>query len=295
MQINTTTVELLFNLVFISQIILLSWYYPKTIINRINRVMKKYPASDYPKLYLKPQSYYLNKLEQFRNTASFALIMCFIVVLLSWSMGNSANEEMLIFICFAIQMLPIMILAFTSAKHYQNMKKAHKTNCRSASLQPRKLFDFVSPSLVGLAAVLFIAFMFIFLQIHNFELTQTNVLITFVGAPLLQIYFIGMVLWKMHGRKQNPLVSESDRIKEIKTVAKIAVYASIAASVFLMTSTVMDEFIYLDSLDPMILSLYLQLITIFSIGTEIRSIKIDEFDFEVYKNDISITPHSTSV
>jgi hypothetical protein len=37
MQINTTTVELLFILVFISQIILLSWYFPKTIIDRINR------------------------------------------------------------------------------------------------------------------------------------------------------------------------------------------------------------------------------------------------------------------
>ena len=252
--------------------------------------MDTYPPSEYPKLYLEPKEYYLNKIEVFRNLVSFALITCFLVVLISWSMGNSANEEMLVFICFALQSLPILILAALSTKHVQNMRKAHTTTQRSASLHPRKLFDFISPFLVSIAAVLFIVFLITYLIVHDFEIYKEQSIITFIGSILLQGYFIGMLFWKLNSRKQNPLVSESDRINEIKTVAKIAVYASIAMSVYLTTATVMDEFKFLDVLDPIVMSVYLQLIVIFGIGTEIRSIKINQLDFESYKSSEAITP-----
>jgi len=285
MQINTNTINILFNIVFISQIILLSWYYPNKIINRIKKVMKDYPPSEYPKLYLKPQSYYQKKIDIFSNLTFFGLISCFSVVLISWSMGNSPVEEMLIVICFALQIIPILLLGITSTIHFKNMKIAHKTTSRSANLQPRKFFDFVSPLLFSFAIILFITFMYIYLYTHDYDLSKTEVLITFIGAPLLQFYFMGMLIWKLNSGKSNPLISEADRVREIKVVAKIAVYASIAMSVFLIMMTVMDEYKSLDALDPVILSLYMQLITVFGIGTELRSVKIDQVDFDVYKND----------
>jgi hypothetical protein len=295
MQINTTTVELLFILVFISQIILLSWYYPKKISDRINSVIEKYPPSKYPKLYLKPKSYYLKKMELFRNLVTFALITCFSIVMISWTMGNSFNEEMLIFICFMFQSIPILILGAGSAIHFKEMKKIHKTSSRKANLQPRKFFDFVSPLLASIAVILFAAFIFIYLIINDFDFTKTEVLITVIGLTLMKVGFITSLLWKVNGSKSNPLASEADRIKEIQVVAKITTYTSVGISIFLLISTIMDQNQFLDSLDPIILSFYFQLITVFGIGTEIRSVNIDDLDFDVYKNDISIRPQSTSV
>jgi hypothetical protein len=54
--------------------------------------------------------------------------------------------------------------------------------------------------------------------------------------------------------------------------------------------TVMDGYKSLDALDPVVLSLYMQLITVFGIGTELRSVKIDDVDFDVYKSDVSNQP-----
>ena len=45
------SIHILFYALFLSQIILISYYYPKQIIKRIDGVLKNYPPEDYPKLY----------------------------------------------------------------------------------------------------------------------------------------------------------------------------------------------------------------------------------------------------
>ena len=143
MHINNIMVELLFNLVFISQMILLSWYYPRTIINRLTSVIDKYPPHEYPKLYTKPKGYYQKKITTFAGLCTLAQVACLVIVLISWNLGNSPNEEMLVLICFALQVLPIMILSIMAAKYFKKMKKVFQSSNREANLQPRRIFDFI--------------------------------------------------------------------------------------------------------------------------------------------------------
>ncbi|MBL4659415.1 MAG: hypothetical protein JKY19_03595 [Alcanivoracaceae bacterium] len=287
MHINTIMVELLFNLVFISQMILLSWYYPRIIINRLTKVMDKYPPHEYPKLYTKPKDYYQKKITTFADLCTLAQIACLVIVLISWNLGNSPNEEMLVLICFAVQVLPIIILSIMAAKYFKKMKKVFQSSNREANLQPRRIFDFISAKLLGIAIILYVVYLLVYLYFNNFNIfLDGKVPLTLIGVTLIQLYFCMVFYWKMYGRKQNPYSVNEDRVREIKTVGKIAVYASIIMSLYLTVATIMDNFSYLDSLDPMMLSIYLQMITIFGIGAEIRMIKIEDINFDVYKNNI---------
>ncbi len=292
MQSTTNNIhEALFVLVFISQFLLISWYCPRKIVARIKTVIKKYPPSEYPMLYIEPVEYYHAKLDKFKDLVSLSLITCLLILMVSWSMGNSINEEMLVLLSFIVQTIPLFVLVYTVTKHQSLMKKAYfenkQTVTRTADLKPRRLFDFVSAKLVAVAAILYTAFILIYLTIHDFNIFSKpdEVLGTLVGMTLMQVFFIAMIYWQMHGKKKNPYLDDTDRLKEIKAVAKIAAYTSIAASIVLIVSTVMDEFKYLDSLDPLVMSLYFQVITTFAIGTEMRSKEIEQMNFDVYKQE----------
>ncbi len=55
-----------------------------------------------------------------------------------------------------------------------------------------------------------------------------------------------------------------------------------------MTVAAGDEF-DLDSFEPSLVSLYFQLIVWISIGTMFRVLRIENMNFEVYKEDVSVT------
>ena len=50
--------NILFIIIFFSQMLLLSYYLPGKIRNRIRYIFKTYPPSDFPKLYPKPIEVY---------------------------------------------------------------------------------------------------------------------------------------------------------------------------------------------------------------------------------------------
>ena len=57
-----------------------------------------------------------------------------------------------------------------------------------------------------------------------------------------------------------------------------------AMSVFTMTQAADDVF-DLDFLDATLMSLYFQVIVFFSIGHVLRSLKLEDIDFDVYKKE----------
>ena len=50
--------NILFYFLFLSQIILISFYFPRKMLKRIKYVLAKYPPEQYPNLYPKPGEYY---------------------------------------------------------------------------------------------------------------------------------------------------------------------------------------------------------------------------------------------
>ena len=56
---------ILFFFVFLSQVLLISWFYPRRVVSHMRRVLEKYPPSTHPKLYPLPVEYYERRLRNF--------------------------------------------------------------------------------------------------------------------------------------------------------------------------------------------------------------------------------------
>ena len=54
----------LFYIVFLGQILLTSWYFPRRLLGRMQHVLDTYPPSQYPKLYPRPVEEYRMAQEQ---------------------------------------------------------------------------------------------------------------------------------------------------------------------------------------------------------------------------------------
>ena len=61
-----------------------------------------------------------------------------------------------------------------------------------------------------------------------------------------------------------------------------------ALSVFFVTAAA-DDMFDIDFLDAILMSVYFQGVVWISLGYMIRSIRIEDIDFEVYRNDVAVT------
>ena len=154
----------------------------------------------------------------------------------------------------------------------------------TADLRRRGLFDLVSPKLFLLALTVFFGAVVFDLYVHDFDFTTgrdstqrtlvlviTNLMLAALGA------------WQMYGKKQNPHQSADDRIKHIGVSLHSFLYISMALSVFWMTQAA-DDLYDLAFLDATIMSIYFQVVALLSIGTLLRNMKLEDVNFEVYRD-----------
>ena len=140
--------NLLFIIIFFSQMLLLSYYLPGKIRNRIRYIFKTYPPSDFPKLYPKPIEVYKIFLNIFWgiNVAIFVAGLLILVALFVYSpnLGPSNPErwdQALVAAWFFVQFLPMLLLEISGFKYYKRMREMNPSTTRMAALQPRRLFD----------------------------------------------------------------------------------------------------------------------------------------------------------
>ena len=81
----------------------------------------------------------------------------------------------------------------------------------------------------------------------------------------------------------NPHQTSDDRAKLVKTNLHAYLYVSMAMSVFFMTRAA-DDLYNLDFLDATLVSLYLQAIVFMSVGHSLRSMRLEDINFDVYKH-----------
>ena len=284
--------NLLFYIVFISQILLISFYFPRKILSRMRYVVETYEPSEYPKLYPKPIEYYekgqrdYKTMNQIIFAAGFILMFAFGL----WGYPTEGKIARLIPVIFgSIQMFPLIRMELSEFNQFKLMRKADLRTTRMAELRPRRLFDFVSPAILSMAIVMYIATILLDLYWHQFNIhwdhdTVQRAIVITAGNLLFAL----IIIWNLYGKPLNPHQAYKDRTKQIEFAVKTLVFVSIAMSVFLMTTAAGDVF-DLDSFEPSIASLYFQLIVWISLGTMFRSLRIDDINFEVYKNDVPAT------
>jgi len=277
--------HLLFHIVFLSQILVISFLVPSRIYGRMKYIFDTYPPSAYPKLYPRPVEHYESGRRLYRNLNVAILVLGLLILAALFVNPHDNDLGVAISIGFYfVQFIPLMMLEFSSFKELKLMRNASPRPTRKAELRPRYLFDFISPVLFGLAVLVYVVFVGIIFYMRQFEYEWFSGFTNIAGITLMNLLFAGIVLWNMYGKKQNPHQSYEDRKKQIESILKSFVFISIAATVFVMISVVLSA-LELRHLMPIAMSLYLQIIALACI----QSYVIDYSNFDVYREDPVVT------
>ena len=282
----------IFYIAFISQIFLLSYYFPKQLLARMRHVLASYPPETYPKLYPRPIEHYkrAHRGFQFISVSILLLGVLILFAIMFWVDHKTFADHGFISVAWPaaygmIQFIPLMIVEFSELSHLKQMRGANSTSTRTADLRRRGLTDLVSPILIATAVLAYAGAILFDLYAHDFDVswvhdTVQRAIVMTVTNGLLAV--IGV--WNLYGRKLNPHQSADDRIQIISVNLKSLFLISIVLSAFIAVSAA-DDIYNLDAFDAVIMSVYFQIIALFSIGFSLHSIKPEEIDFDVYKKE----------
>ena len=286
----------LFYIAFLSQILLLSYYFPNRLLERMQQVLTLYPPETYPKLYPKPIEYYKMGQLTFKYVNRFVLLLGLAVLfaIMFWVDHSTFADDGFISEAWPaafgmIQYLPLLAVEISEFSNFKQMREANAASRRTADLKRRSLGDVVSPALIATALLLLAGAIIVDLFAHEFALNWEN---GSLGRAITLIVSNGVIAsigwWNLYGRKLDPHQSSEDRYQRVSVTIKSLLYVSMAMSVFIAV-TAIDDLYKLDYLDAVLMSVYFQAIALMSLGIPLNDLKLEEIDFDVYKNDPATT------
>lgn len=282
------SISIILLLVVISQVWLLSYFYPKQVVKRINYVLTHCSEQDYPKLY-PVTSERINTIKFIYQALNYLLILIGAGLILYFTYFvpdyrkhiNILDDLPLLF--GIVQFMPLFILELLGYKHLKLMRQQNTQTSRKAGLQPRLLFNFVSPVYLALAVLTYISFIIYELFLCNFVL-NFDAAIKIGTVTLTNIMFIILAMANLYGKKRDPYQGTEERNKQTKFVFESFVFISIFMTIYLMMHSWVNVY-ELNNLEVLINSLYFQVLALFSIGALLGRFKISKMNFNVYKAD----------
>ena len=221
--------HMLFHVVFLCQVLLVSFYLPRVILRRMKYVLETYPPSTHPKLYPRPVEYYEGARRKYRITNLLILLAGFLLLAVLLVYPRSGKWDHVIALWyFFVQFLPLMLLDLSSIREFRLMRSVSSRTTRRAELRPRRLFDFVSPTMLGAAIIAYLAFVVLVVYIRQFDFPWFGGYLNIVLVTIANLGFAGMIFWSIYGRKLNPHQAHEDRMRYIGTMVQILVFLSIA-------------------------------------------------------------------
>ncbi len=251
----------LFAAMFAAQILILSIRHPAKLDRRLRAQMIRYPAGSLPQLYPNDMDDVRGKLVFYRrlNTAIALLGLILLGALFNYMQRPGWDDgpvETAVSLYFMLQMFPFCLCIWWEANINKALRSALQTEKRKATLQPRRLFDFVSPFIVFVTLLcypLFAALVFYFQQnpFPGFAGIRVNMAI----ITALYVVTAFSVYRSLYGRKSNPLETNEDRMRKIEVTVKVLIYSCLAAVVFLSFNFTLVS-LDLQRLEPLAQSLY---------------------------------------
>ena len=214
-------IDLFFYIVLFSQIMFLSYYYPKRMLIRIHTIFKNYPPNKFPKLY--PES-----IDKYKKLAKRYQIMNHLIIVLGFGLiiwfyvtpRTGEWDHVILFWYFMIQFIPNMGIELWSRKTHKAMRLLNQDAQKEAALQPRRLTDFVSKEFLGTVFAIYVIFVGFNVYIDQFNYPwfggYLNILI------ISGIYLIfGLIIYKaMYGKVKNPHQSYEDRKRNLQLLVR---------------------------------------------------------------------------
>jgi len=283
-------IQILFYLLLLSQVFLLSWYLPKVIQKRMQYIFNNYSFEEYPKLY----GGSLEKTQKnYRRHVLFNDIMIIVGILLIAALIFFADRlssglvMMIVFFYGMTQAIPVIVMDIAMMRHCKKLRDEDQRTERKAELVPRSIFNHISMAEIIVVVFFYIAACTFDMYTKSFdtslgaELYEAVIILT-----LTNLFFIGLIRWRVYGKKLNPYLDNKDNNKELDTIVKSAQYTSIAVSLFLIAMRAVNVY-DLEQLEGAVMSIYLQCIFFFGILQSIKKMKIEDINFEAFRADAS--------
>lgn len=272
-------VDTLFYIAFFGQIVLISYVVPRKIDRNVQYVLDNFPPDIYPKLYPLPYEVYAKQYRYFTMLCRSILVIG--LVLLGFFITGKFENDMQTVVpigYFFVQYLPIILIEISGNKQLKLMRADLSRRTRKAVLRPRRLWDVV-PADIGIAAiVVYCCFAALAIGLELYNVAPEKGYFTLLIITLANGFFLGIIFWNLYGKNQDPYRSDETRLSQIRLVAKSLCLISIAATLFISFTLLLNAF-EIESAEGISLCFYLQLISLLSMS----SFRIDHVDFEVYK------------
>ncbi|GAB4201492.1 MAG: hypothetical protein Tsb002_38100 [Wenzhouxiangellaceae bacterium] len=286
--------DVIFFLVFASQIVVISVLICGRLLRRIRRLLEQYPATEYPRLYPRPQAEYWVRyaLLRFYNRAVIVLGVGLLVALMLWiDHGSFADDgaisEFWPVFYAALQIVPILYLSHFEMKHTRLIRQYDPRRQRSASLQPRRLFDFVSPLLFSGAVLLMMATIAFDFYAHDFIVDiRHDSLQRTISLLIANLYMAGWGWWMLRGSRTDPHLATHDRYRLIAVQLHSMVMVSIVISLLFITE-VIDDLYSLDAFEASLISVFFQTVVYLGVGVVMKQFRLEDIDFSGYRDDAS--------
>jgi hypothetical protein len=254
-----------FLVMFTAQIVVGSVVFPERLIRYFRRWAREFSSERFTRMYTEAD--YDKWVARFAVTmrAANAAIAVYGLVLLGWfytlvpQPDWAAKVKIPLVVFIVTQFVPLLFLTVYSVlKHFKTIVQPSQDVRRTAILQRRGLFDFVSPFAVWLAVLTYVVYVAlgIYMDLEIYQNTNLSKSFYISFAALTASYALnGFMIYKyLYGRK-NPLVSHEGRVHSIGMNVKGAVYASFATAWFFLLMGLIGQ-PHLKAWQPFALSLF---------------------------------------
>lgn len=282
------TDQILFNVVFITQIFLLSVYFPSRVVKRCQYVLKHYPASSHPKLYPKSSQFFARSMHYYKWINGFNFVLGWVIFyFINTDILQNENgiNPLLPWAYFMLQMIPSQMLEFYGLRLAKLMKQQDTRSTKTAELRPRHLTDYISPSLLGLVILSYVAFAWFAFYLTDFEFSFNGKAFLMCAILFSGYVFFYLIMKKLIlGKNRDPYQTSEDRKKSISLTIKTFCFTMMACSAFMALILAADVF-ELKYIMPIMMSLFLQFLVIISLGYMLNKSRVEDINFDVYKNN----------
>lgn len=250
-----------FLVMFAVQVLVLSVLLPGMLARRVRMVLTRYPVEQFPQLYPEGSGSFAGGFAIYRALNWVAAVVG--LTLLAWLYGymqqpdwRAGRVAALATVYMAAQFIPLVLLGVTGAKLNRKFKSTFPEDKRRATLRPRGLFDFVSPAVVGLAALGYVMYVTLVLYIGRHPFRGFAGAMINIGIITLTYALMGLFIYlALYGRKRSPLQTQANRLRTIEIGVKGCVYTCLAI-VVLMSLTLTLQMFELMRWQPFALSVY---------------------------------------
>ncbi len=176
------------------------------------------------------------------------------------------------------QILPFLLLAWAGVRFNKEHKRSAPEAKRTAILQRRGLFDFVSPFVVFLAALAYVLFAAFVIYVREYPFPGFAGFINLGGITLVYALNAFVVYMMLYGRNKNPLETHAGRLHTIGLAVKSSVYSCILIVVYVSLNFSL-RLLDLKRWEPFALSIFLTicaLVASMGFAAPLRKPEVDE-------------------